>query len=186
MDVWNLSLFSQYVYSWHFLHNFIITHFSFSGAAFCQQKVSVWWQKTNSWRYSLCLSRFRFIHNSASARFRPDFQMAVGEVSGKITLWWHRCCFFSHWHRFYQANVELWISRVLQTYIKVCIVSKIQVNLCQKLLFLHQVTHNMTKDCSLNYEFSTWKLQCCVHKLFWMSKQKQKTIYVSTQHVLSL
>ena len=31
----------------------------------------------------------------------------------------------------------------------------VQVNLCQKLLFLHQLTHNMTTDCSLNYEFST-------------------------------
>ena len=35
----------------------------------------------------------------------------------------------------------------------------LQVNLFQKHLFLHQLTHNMTKDCSLNYEFSTWKLQ---------------------------
>ena len=25
----------------------------------------------------------------------------------------------------------------------------VQVNLCQKLLFLHQLTHNMTKDCGL-------------------------------------
>ena len=51
----------------------------------------------------------------------------------------------------------------------------VQVNLCQKCLFSHQLTHNMTKDCSLIYQFSTWKLQaqnmvrtCCVHKLFWM------------------
>ena len=43
----------------------------------------------------------------------------------------------------------------------------------------------MTKDCSLNYKFSTWKFQaqnmgrtCCVHKLFWMSKQKRKAICV--------
>ena len=28
--------------------------------------------------------------------------------------------------------------------------SLIQVNLCQKLLFLNQLTHNVTKDCSLN------------------------------------
>ena len=35
----------------------------------------------------------------------------------------------------------------------------VQVNLCQKLFFLHQLTHNMTTDCSLNYQFSTWKLQ---------------------------
>ena len=36
----------------------------------------------------------------------------------------------------------------------------IKVNLCQKLLFLHQLTHNMTKDCSLNYEFSIWDIPC--------------------------
>ena len=35
----------------------------------------------------------------------------------------------------------------------------VQVNLCQKLLFLHQLTHNMTTDCSLNYKFNTWKFQ---------------------------
>ena len=33
--------------------------------------------------------------------------------------------------------------------------SQVQVNLCQKLLFLHQLTHNMTTDCSLNYKFNT-------------------------------
>ena len=36
---------------------------------------------------------------------------------------------------------------------------KVQVNLCQKLLFLHQLTHNMTTYCSLNYKFNTWKFQ---------------------------
>ena len=63
-------------------------------------------------------------------------------------------------------------------------VFKIQVNLCQKHLFLHQLTHYMTTDCSLNYKFSTWKLQgqnmlcahivfvltfrtICVHNMFW-------------------
>ena len=61
----------------------------------------------------------------------------------------------------------------------------VQVNLFQKYLFLHQLTHNMTKDCPLNYQFNTWKFQaqntvrtCCAHKLFWMSKQKQKPIFV--------
>ena len=56
----------------------------------------------------------------------------------------------------------------------------IQVNLCQKQLFLHQLTHNMTKDCLLNHKFST----CCVHKLFWMSKQTKNNL--CTLHVLSL
>ena len=60
----------------------------------------------------------------------------------------------------------------------------LQVNLCQKLSFLHLLTHNMTTDCSLNYKkykFST----CCVHKLFWMSKKKQRN-NLCTQHVLNL
>ena len=35
----------------------------------------------------------------------------------------------------------------------------VQVNLCQKLLFLYQLTQNMTKDCLLIYQFSRWKLQ---------------------------
>ena len=35
----------------------------------------------------------------------------------------------------------------------------VQVNLCQKYLFTCQLTHNMTTDCSMNYEFSTRKLQ---------------------------
>ena len=30
----------------------------------------------------------------------------------------------------------------------------VQVNLCQKLLFLHQLTHNMTTDFSLNYSYN--------------------------------
>ena len=37
----------------------------------------------------------------------------------------------------------------------VVIMISAQVNLCQKHLFLHQLTHNMTKDCSLIYQFCT-------------------------------
>ena len=35
----------------------------------------------------------------------------------------------------------------------------LQLNLCEKLLFLHPLTHKMTTDCSLNYKFNTWKFQ---------------------------
>ena len=34
----------------------------------------------------------------------------------------------------------------------------VQVNICQKLSFLPQLTHNMTTDCSLNNKFNTLKL----------------------------
>ena len=57
----------------------------------------------------------------------------------------------------------------------------LQVNLFQKPSFLHQLTHNMKKNCSLIYQFlhENYKLRTfCVHKLFWMSKQKQKIVYV--------
>ena len=50
---------------------------------------------------------------------------------------------------------------------------------CQKRSFLHQSTHNMMTDCSLNYEFSTRKLQVqnmlstsnCFLLLSWHSRQ---------------
>ena len=50
----------------------------------------------------------------------------------------------------------------------------LQVNVCQMYLFTRQLSHghNMTINCSMNYEFSTRKLQeqmsrtCCLHKLF--------------------
>ena len=63
----------------------------------------------------------------------------------------------------------------------------VQVNLCHKLLFLYQLTHNMTTDFPLNYQFSTWNYKlrtCCVHKLFFVLTFR--TIYMYTQHVLSL
>ena len=57
-----------------------------------------------------------------------------------------------------------------------------QVNLFQKCLFTCQLTHNMTTDYSMIYEFSTRKLQeqnmsrtCCLHKLFRCRKFKVKT-----------
>ena len=37
--------------------------------------------------------------------------------------------------------------------------SVLMVILCQKHSLLHQLTQKMTADCSLNYEFSTRKLQ---------------------------
>ena len=54
----------------------------------------------------------------------------------------------------------------------------IQVNLCQKLLFLHQLTRNVTTDCSLNSKFNTWKFQAqtwgehvVYRNCFWHSEQ---------------
>jgi hypothetical protein len=64
----------------------------------------------------------------------------------------------------------------------------VQVNLCQKHLFSHQLIHNMTKDCSLIYKFSTWKLKAqnmlCT-KIVLNVKTKTKN-NLCTQHVLSL
>ena len=63
----------------------------------------------------------------------------------------------------------------------------VQVNLCQTLLFLYQLTHNMS-ICSLNYEFSTWKFQAqnmlCTQIVLRFCFDIQNTL--RTQHVLSL
>jgi hypothetical protein len=62
----------------------------------------------------------------------------------------------------------------------------IQVNLFQKHLFLHQLIHNMRTDCSLNYEFSTRKIQVqnmlCTKIVFCFDIQNN----FCTQHVLNL
>ena len=74
----------------------------------------------------------------------------------------------SGFHSFFHSSREILVSLVYSPPF-----TEIQVNLCQKLLLLHQLTHNMTTDCSLNYKFSTGKFQaenmlrtCCVHELF--------------------
>ena len=59
----------------------------------------------------------------------------------------------------------------------------LQVNLCQKLLFLHQLTHNMMTDCSLNWKFNKWKFQAqttwgehvVYRNCFWHSEQSLYT-----------
>ena len=67
----------------------------------------------------------------------------------------------------------------------------LQVSLFQKNLFLPQLTQNMTRDCSLNYKFSTWKLSTSsehvvyLHILvfvFVLTIQNN----LCTQHVLSM
>jgi hypothetical protein len=69
----------------------------------------------------------------------------------------------------------------------------VQANLCQKYLFIHQLTHNMTKDCSMIYKFSTRKLKeqnmsrtCCLHKLFRCHKFKVGTLYLHHQKSIKL
>ena len=59
----------------------------------------------------------------------------------------------------------------------------VQINLCQNHLFLYQLTHNVTTDCSLNYKFSTRKLQVqcmlCTQIVFVFTF---RTIYVHNMH----
>ena len=87
--------------------------------------------------------------------------------------------------RSYLIKVEMEICVWVEWVIKLSSIILIQVDLFQKHLFLHWLTHNMTKYCSLNYQFSTWKLQaqnalrtCCVHKLFFVFLLTFRTIYV--------
>ena len=63
---------------------------------------------------------------------------------------------------------------------------QIQVNLFQKRSFVHQLTHNMTTDCSLIYDFSTRKVQniLCTKIVFCFCFGIQNNF--CTQHVLNL
>ena len=44
------------------------------------------------------------------------------------------------------------LPEIIIEYLHNLIFPPLQVNLCQKLLLLHQLTHNMTTDCPLNYK----------------------------------
>ena len=95
--------------------------------------------------------------------------------------------FLNHWNcKFTHKNVD---QQLWWWLIKVIFLSKfesIQVNLCQKLSFLNQLTHNMTRYCSLNSRKNTYKFTtCCVQILFWKPKEKPKNNFC-TQHVLNL
>ena len=128
------------------------------------------WQKMEPERCDmsrpLFLPKFFLWHLGSSCRNFGQTWQAPTTAAQK-----HRVIYaLRHWHRRKTLHNDLFLRISIR---------KVQVNLFQKHLFLHQLTHNMTKDCSLNYKFSTWKLQaqnmlrtCCVHKLFWISKQK--------------
>ena len=67
------------------------------------------------------------------------------------------------------------------------LLTTVQVNLCQKLLFLHQLTHNMTIDCSLNYRFNTWKFQAQTWGGHIVYRNSEQFMYTTcSEHVLSL
>ena len=60
----------------------------------------------------------------------------------------------------------------------------VQVNLCQKHSFLNQLTHNMTKDCSLNsLKLQVQNMLCTNIVLNVKTKTKNN---FCTQHVLNL
>ena len=65
-----------------------------------------------------------------------------------------------HWLRVKNCSASIDVVILLTSFrINGWRLKTIQVNLCQKYLFTRQLTHNMTTDCSLNYEFSTRKFQ---------------------------
>ena len=61
----------------------------------------------------------------------------------------------------------------------------LQVNLSQKLSFLNQLTHNVTRDCSLNYKKST-SSEHVVYKFCFKYQNNNKKNNFCTQHVLNL
>ena len=79
------------------------------------------------------------------------------------------------WNSF--AKVCLWAHVRTSTYLLTTYNCMIQVNLFQKLSFLNQLTHNMTRDCSLNSPKNTsshhvvYNNCFCFCFLYWHSKQ---------------
>ena len=64
--------------------------------------------------------------------------------------------------------------------------NSVQVNLFQKPLFLHQLTHNMTRDCSLNSPKNTSSEHVVYKNCFFVCFCFDIQNNICTQHVLSL
>ena len=63
--------------------------------------------------------------------------------------------------------------------------STVQVNLCQKLSFLNQLTHNMTRDCSLNPPKNTSSEHVVFKYICIVLNVETKKHNFCTQHVLN-
>ena len=61
---------------------------------------------------------------------------------------------------------------------------QLQVNLCQKLSILNQLTHNMSRDCSLNSPKIQVHNMLCTNIVLNVKKKRKNNF--STQHVLNL
>ena len=101
------------------------------------------------------------------------------------SLSWHMI--FAHWAKFdaffsMVCTLKLSIIRPGLPFSYISSDTFAQVNLCQKLSFLKQLTHNMTRDCSLNSLKNT-SSQHIVYKYCFecQNKNKTKTIFVKSR-----
>ena len=113
-----------------------------------------------------------------------------GDHNGK-KVFRNRIHFFMQ-QREYQKYLEyrLYLNLDLPTFsrnfhIATCMMYVLQVNLSQKLSFLNQLTHNVTRDCSLNYKKST-SSEHVVYKFCFKYQNNNKKTNFCTQHVLNL
>ena len=63
---------------------------------------------------------------------------------------------------------------------------RVLVNLCQKLLFLHQLTNNMTTDWSLNYKKNISSAHVVYTNCFGCQKNKQFAYTTCSESILTL
>ena len=88
----------------------------------------------------------------------------------------HQCTAVNEWK--YQNPISYYLAPVWSVQNDLTKTFAIQVNICQKLLFFHQQTHNMMTDCSLfmkivssEYLQNMLCTQIVVFVLFWHSEQ---------------
>ena len=124
-------------------------------------------------RWKLIYSHFSRImstHQSASSGIAASFKLMHKTHAYDWLLFVVRSSQVQWWWCSERSKVYFrLLGKMIEPFFSKSKKSVVQVNLCQKHLFLHQLTHNLMTDCSLNYEFSAWKLQaqnmlrtCCV------------------------
>ena len=101
-------------------------------------------------------SMLKFIYSEKARIFCAIFTLLLTAVKSKVKK---GCIYFSH---SYLNQLWFFMPHIAEPNFSChglfSWVDLLQVNLCKKLLFLHQLSHNMTTDCSLNYKFNTWTI----------------------------
>ena len=153
-----------------------------------QTGLGCWFIIDPSFLFSDCLTKGPFIYYVSTWRGEGGSKNCPYCLFSVQKIFLHRrgggqkspkLCLRNIWMVPNAASTMIWIMAVSRQH-------TVQVNLFQKHLFLHQLTHNMTKDCSLIYQFSKYmKTTSSEHVVYINCFECHNMFWACSFHVLN-